>query len=103
MAYEINATLNRKELEALAACPEQRTCYQCLLEEDCKKCNTRVWSNTARTALALADMLEEITDTLDTVTDIIDESGEWGNINAQTTIETLDKAKALLKESEVEG
>lgn len=54
----------------------------------------------AQTALALADMLEEITDTLDTVTDIIDESGEWGNINAQTTIETLDKAKALLKEME---
>ena len=54
----------------------------------------------AQTALVLTDMLAEITDTLDTVTDIIDESGEWGNINAQTTIETLDKAKALLKEME---
>ena len=60
MAYEINATLNRKELEALAACPERRTCYQCLLEEDCKRCNTRVWSNTAKTALALADMVERL-------------------------------------------
>ena len=54
----------------------------------------------AQTALALADMLAEITDTLDTVTDIIDESGEWGNINAQTTLETLGKAKASLKEME---
>jgi hypothetical protein len=60
MAYEINATLNRKELEVLAACPERRTCYQCLLEEDCKKCNTRVWSNTAKTVLALADMVERL-------------------------------------------
>jgi cell division protein FtsB len=60
MACEINATLNRKELEALAACPERRTCYQCLLEEDCKRCNTRVWSNTAKTALALADMVERL-------------------------------------------
>jgi len=60
MAYEINATLNKKELEALAACPERRTCYQCLLEEDCKKCNTRVWSNTAKTALAYRAMLERL-------------------------------------------
>jgi len=93
MAYEINATLNREELEALAVCPEQCTCYQCLLEEDCKKCNTRVWSNTAKTALTLYDMLEQL--------EWID--GEWCPICDGRFEHKLDcELAALLKESEVE-
>jgi hypothetical protein len=94
--------LTKRQLEDAAKCKSNEACMTCRawnIEYDGMfDCIERL----AQTALALADMLEEITDTLDTVTDIIDESGEWGNINAQTTIETLDKAKALLKESEGE-
>ena len=92
--------LTKRQLEDMVRCNIHSDCSKCACNDICIR---DVMNHlAAQTALAYREMLEEITDTLDTVTDIIDESGEWGNINAQTTIETLDKAKALLKESEVE-
>ena len=100
--------LTRKQMEDAANCEkeignadfdyQEKMCKKCSCSDGHGRCAATF--EAAQTALALANMLEEITDTLDTVTDIIDESGEWGNINAQTTIKTLDKAKALLKEME---
>ena len=84
--------LTRRQLEDLSKCGYIH-CANCSCAPICEG----VEMKSAQTALALVDMLEEITDTLDTVTDIIDESGEWGNINAQTTLETLGKAQTLLK------
>jgi len=51
----------------------------------------------AQTALALATMLNEVTEILDTVTDLIDENDEWGVINADVVLGSLRNAQALLK------